>query len=129
MYGAIIMTIIIGTINVGGLDVIWERNMNGNRIEFPELTIDPLVRHSVFSIGVGGIAHWIASSTLSQHMMQRYMALPTLKAARNAMWTFVVLVTILLTICAFNGLLIFATYYDCDPLTTKVYFCDVKCPI
>lgn len=120
MYGSIIMTIVLGTINVGGFGVVWERNVNSSRIEWPEVTMDPTVRHSLFSITVGGFVYWISSSTLSQHMMQRYMALPTLRDAKRAMWTFVVLVTILLFICSYNGLLIYATYHDCDPLTTKV---------
>lgn len=82
--------------------------------------MDPKIRHSVFSITIGGFFYWISSSALNQHMMQRYMALRTLKNAQTAMWIFTVLVTFLLFICCYNGLLIFATYHDCDPLTTKV---------
>lgn len=53
-------------------------------------------------------------------MIQRYLALPTLKAGRRALWIFVCGVSILMLICAYNGLLIYATYEHCDPLTTKV---------
>lgn len=36
----------------------------------------------------------------------------------RALWLFVFGVFVLLSICCYCGLLIYATYYDCDPLTT-----------
>lgn len=53
-------------------------------------------------------------------MIQRYLSLPTLKDGRKALWTFVVGVIILMMLCSYNGLLIYATYQHCDPLTTKL---------
>ena len=53
-------------------------------------------------------------------MIQRYLSLPTLKAGRTALWIFVCGVTSLMLLCSYNGLLIFATYKHCDPLTTKL---------
>lgn len=53
-------------------------------------------------------------------MIQRYLALPTLKAGRRALWIFVGGVISLMMLCSYNGLLIYATYKDCDPLTTKL---------
>ena len=53
-------------------------------------------------------------------MIQRYLALPSLKAGRQALWTFVFGVIILMLLCSYNGLLIYATYKNCDPLTTKL---------
>ena len=38
----------------------------------------------------------------------------------SALWLFVVGALGFVFICSYSGLLIFATYYDCDPLTTKV---------
>lgn len=53
-------------------------------------------------------------------MIQRYLSLPTLRDARTALWIFIIGVLILLGICGYSGLLIFATYFECDPLTTKL---------
>ena len=53
-------------------------------------------------------------------MIQRYLSLPTLKGGRSALWIFVCGVASLMLLCAYNGLLIFATYKHCDPLTTKL---------
>lgn len=38
----------------------------------------------------------------------------------SALWIFIVGVLLLLGLCSYSGLLIYATYYDCDPLTTKL---------
>lgn len=53
-------------------------------------------------------------------MIQRYLALPTLKSARRALWIFIVGVLILMAICGYAGMLIYAWYHVCDPLTTKL---------
>lgn len=38
----------------------------------------------------------------------------------RALWLFIAGVLVLLSICCYSGLLIFATYHDCDPLTTRL---------
>lgn len=53
-------------------------------------------------------------------MIQRYLSLPSLRSARKALWIFVFGVIILMCLCSYNGLLIYATYQHCDPLTTKL---------
>lgn len=70
-------------------------------------------------------------------MIQRYLALPTLRAGRQALWIFVLGVIVLMFLCSYNGLLIYATYKHCDPLTTKVLrmnclnnkLINKKCPL
>lgn len=51
-------------------------------------------------------------------MVQRYLSLPTLGAARKAMLLFTIGTTFVLSLCCYNGLLIYAMHYDCDPLST-----------
>lgn len=53
-------------------------------------------------------------------MMQRYMSLKDVKTARKGQLLFVVGVIIMIFLCSYNGLLLYATYHDCDPLTTKL---------
>lgn len=53
-------------------------------------------------------------------MIQRYLSLPTLKDARRALYIFVVGVCVVMCLCTYNGLLIYATYKQCDPLTTQL---------
>lgn len=53
-------------------------------------------------------------------MMQRYLSLPTATSVRKSLWIFVVGVILLVLFCGYAGLLIFATFYKCDPLTTML---------
>lgn len=36
MFGSIILLIIKGTIDLGGFGVLWQRNLEGGRLNFPE---------------------------------------------------------------------------------------------
>nr|CAD7576595.1 unnamed protein product [Timema californicum] len=73
MFGAMLLVIIKGTLDIGGISVVWERNFMSGRIEAPK-----------------------------------------------ALGIFVVGVLFLIALCSYSGLLIFATFHECDPLTTKV---------
>lgn len=84
------------------------------------MNINPTIRHSLWSQVVGGFFYWLQTNAVSQNMIQRYLALPSVKAGRRALCIFVTGVILLMCICTYNGLLIYATYRNCDPLTTKV---------
>lgn len=82
--------------------------------------MDITIRHSVWSLVIGSFPNWLKSNAVSQNMIQRYLSLPTKRHAKIALWSFIFGVLVLLGICSYSGLLIYATYYDCDPLTTKL---------
>lgn len=48
------------------------------------------------------------------------MALKDVKTARKGQLIYVVGVSVMICLCVYNGLLLYATYHDCDPLTTKL---------
>lgn len=53
-------------------------------------------------------------------MVQRYLSLPSFRDTQKALLMFTIGITCLMSICFYNGLLIYATFHDCDPLTTKL---------
>ncbi|XP_067207451.1 sodium-coupled monocarboxylate transporter 1 [Linepithema humile] len=120
MFGSMLLIVIKGTIDVGGLSVVIRRSQESGRLEFPTLDWSPLVRHSLLAFMVGGFVHWIQICAVNQNMIQRYLSLPNLQSARRALWCFVIGVFILLTVCGYSGLVIYAWYHECDPLTTKL---------
>lgn len=81
--------------------------------------IDPTLRHTFWTLFVGGSWYWIIVN-VSQTYIQRFLALKDLKTARKGCKIYVVAIIILISMCIYNGLLLYATYYDCDPLTTKL---------
>uniref|UniRef100_A0A182SGA4 Sodium/solute symporter n=1 Tax=Anopheles maculatus TaxID=74869 RepID=A0A182SGA4_9DIPT len=120
MFGAMVLIIVKGTLDVGGLSVVMDRAKASGRIEGPDLRFDMTTRHNIYSCVIGGVIYWLKTNAVSQNMIQRYLSLPTLAAAKKALWTFIFGTLVLLALCCYSGLLIYAKYYDCDPLTTKL---------
>lgn len=80
---------------------------------------DPTVRHTFWSLVVGGTILYTAHNSLNQNMMQRFLSLKNVNAARKANIIYTVGMIVIILLCCFNGLLLFANYYNCDPLITK----------
>ncbi|XP_055851278.1 sodium-coupled monocarboxylate transporter 1 [Episyrphus balteatus] len=120
MIGALLLVAIKGSLDIGGASEVFKQAWDTNRIEAPDFNPDPTVRHTIWSQLIGGVFYWTQTNAVSQNMIQRYLALPTLKAGRRALWIFVGGVLVLMLLCSYNGLLIYATYKDCDPLQTKL---------
>ncbi|XP_070072888.1 sodium-coupled monocarboxylate transporter 1-like isoform X3 [Drosophila takahashii] len=120
MIGAVIFVIIKGTFDVGGLGVVIQRNFYGERIEWPEFTFDPKVRMSMLALMVGSVGQYTFLFGCDQRTTQRYMSLPGVKQMAQTSFLFIAGLTLLYSLCLYNGLLLYATYYDCDPLTTKL---------
>ncbi|XP_041452150.1 LOW QUALITY PROTEIN: sodium-coupled monocarboxylate transporter 1 [Drosophila obscura] len=120
MFGAMALVLIKGTLDIGGPSVVWQRAQETARLERPNFAPDITERYTFYSLVLGGVAHWLKSNAISQNMIQRYLSLPTLRDARIAIWTFIAGVLAFLMICGYTGLLIYATYAQCDPLETKL---------
>lgn len=120
MVGALILVAVKGSHDIGGAGVVLKSAWETNRIEGPDLSFNPTVRHTLWSQLIGGVFYWTQTNAVSQNMIQRYLALPTLRAARLALFIFCSGVLVMMALCGYNGLLIYATYKNCDPLTTKL---------
>uniref|UniRef100_A0A1I8Q8H6 Sodium-coupled monocarboxylate transporter 1 n=1 Tax=Stomoxys calcitrans TaxID=35570 RepID=A0A1I8Q8H6_STOCA len=120
MCGAMVLIMVKGTMDIGGPSVVFQKAMDSGRIEAPNFSFDITERYTVWSLIIGGVPHWLKSNAINQNMIQRYLSLPTLKSAQKAIWYFITGVLIFLVICGYSGLLIYATYSECDPLETKL---------
>ncbi|XP_043064899.1 sodium-coupled monocarboxylate transporter 2 isoform X5 [Drosophila ficusphila] len=118
MYGSLIVIMIKGTLDLGGLTEVWRINDEGGRLNAPEWSMDPTVRISVFSVFVGGTFFKLQSTSINQATVQRFMSLPSLKAIKQTLITFSIGITMLYMGCVYIGLVCYATYHDCDPMST-----------
>lgn len=119
MFGAMLTVVIKGCLDAGGLEVVWEKNVQGNRIQFWEFNPDPRVRHSFWSLTIGGFFTWIAIYGVNQAQVQRYLTTPTMATAQKALWWNLPGLIFLMSTCAFGGLVIYAQYWKCDPQMAK----------
>lgn len=82
--------------------------------------MDPTVRISVLSVFIGGTFFKLQSTSINQATIQRFMSLPSLKHIKQTLVTFSFGLILLYTGCIYVGLVCYATYYQCDPMSTGV---------
>ncbi|XP_053989378.1 putative sodium-dependent multivitamin transporter [Hylaeus volcanicus] len=113
--------IIIGTAakEAGGLEDIWRIAEDGHRIEFDSISVDPTVRHTWWSLIIGGLCTFLSLYGVNQVQIQRMMTVKDMKAAQRALWISWPILTLLSITTCFSGLAIYSKYYRCDPLTKK----------
>ncbi|CAG9563498.1 unnamed protein product [Danaus chrysippus] len=120
MVGAMALVAVKGTIDVGGVGVLWQRNLESGRIETPNWDLRPTARHTIWNLFIGGFVYWLQANAVHQTMVQRYLALPTIRDAKWAVFLFCIGISTLYCFCLYCGLLIYARFHDCDPLQTKL---------
>ncbi|GAB1869715.1 Sodium-coupled monocarboxylate transporter 1 [Camponotus japonicus] len=120
MFGSMLLIVVKGTVDIGGVSLVIRRNLESGRIELPTTDWSPLTRHTIWALTIGGFVHWLPTAAINQNMIQRYLSLPTVQSARRALWCFIVGVLTMIGMCGYAGLLIYAWYHECDPLTTKL---------
>ncbi|KAH7966049.1 hypothetical protein HPB49_013486 [Dermacentor silvarum] len=119
MFGSMIMVVLRGTIDLGGLGYVFDRASEGGRLEFFNFNPNPTERHTVFGMTIGAYFTWMSVYGVSQAMVQRYLTIPTIQGARKAIWINLPGLSFLMLTCAMAGLVIYARYHDCDPIMTK----------
>ncbi|GJQ70604.1 hypothetical protein Trydic_g22998 [Trypoxylus dichotomus] len=117
MVGALVVVMVMGTMNAGGFAEVWKRNKDGGRIDFFNFDWDPTIRHSFWTVSIGNYFAWLASCSINQAMVQRCLAMPTLAKAHVTVGILVIGIMTLVSMCCYMGLLIYATYNKCDPVT------------
>ncbi|XP_075748613.1 sodium-coupled monocarboxylate transporter 1-like [Rhipicephalus microplus] len=119
MFGSMIVVVFRGTIDLGGLGYVFDKAQEGGRLEFFNMNLNPAERHTVFGVTIGTFFTWMSVYAVSQAMVQRYLTIPTIQGARTAIWLNLPGLSFLMLICAMAGLVMYARYYDCDPIMTK----------
>ncbi|XP_053690514.1 sodium-coupled monocarboxylate transporter 1-like isoform X2 [Sabethes cyaneus] len=117
MFISVVIVVILGTITIGGPDIIWDRSEAGSRIEF--FNFDPSLyeRQTFWGVLIGGFFYWTSFNSVNQTMVQRYMSLPNLKKAKMSIGMFTIGMGVFVSVCCYAGLLIYAHYYQCDPMS------------
>ncbi|KAK3908024.1 Sodium-coupled monocarboxylate transporter 2 [Frankliniella fusca] len=116
----VLTVLVLGTVSVGGVGVVFGRAAATDRLEFFNMDPDPTVRHTFWTVVVGNYFNWLASCAVNQAMVQRCLAMPTLARANLTVMILVVGIFLLVSMSCYTGLLIFATFHDCDPVSAHV---------
>lgn len=119
MFAGMIAVVIKGSLLVDGFSNAWQIAYDGERVEFFDFSVDPLQRHTFWSLVIGGVFTWTAIYGVNQAQVQRCLTCPNKRSAQMAMWINLPGLALLLTVCSMAGIVIYAVYHDCDPLTNE----------
>lgn len=119
IYGAMFTVVIKGSIDNGGIAAVWKTAEKGERINLINLSPDPTVRHTLWSLSLGGFITWLSNYGVQQSLVQRTLTIPTLKGAKAVVWLNLPGNILTVTITCLAGLVVYANYASCDPIRSK----------
>ncbi|XP_071499638.1 sodium-coupled monocarboxylate transporter 1-like [Diadema antillarum] len=112
------LAIIIETsIRLGGMGNAWRIADEGGRIDFIDFNPDPTVRHTFWSVVIGGTFTWTAVYGVNQSQVQRYLTCGDVKVAKQAVLYATIGMVIVVCFACLSGIVMYAFYADCDPYT------------
>ncbi len=126
MYLSLFFIIIKGIVDAGGFGNVYKRNLNGGRLDIFDFNPDPFIRQSFWSLLLGQFVGNLASYSLDQQMMQRFQTAKSKKTAQVALLLNIPFQFVLTTLCCSVGLILYANFYECDPLSNP--FGKIKNP-
>ncbi|KAK3582997.1 hypothetical protein CHS0354_005637 [Potamilus streckersoni] len=118
MVAGLMATLIQGSIEMGGFSKAWEIAANNERVYFDEF--DPSVRHSAWSLVIGGIFLWVSVYGTNQAQVQRTLTCGNLRDAQIALWLNFPGLCVILFLSCLVGIVMYAFYSTCDPISFKL---------
>lgn len=113
------LTVLIqGSARAGGLSNVLEQSANGSRLKLFDFDVDPLRRHTFWTISVGGTFTWLGIYGVNQSTIQRCISCKTEKHAKLALYFNLLGLWIILLCAVFSGLIMYSYFKDCDPWTS-----------
>lgn len=116
MFAAIFAVIFVAAIKAGGLGPIWDVAKEQGRLEFLEFSVDPTVRHTWWTLIIGGMVTYLSLYGVNQTQVQRLLSVHNLKSSQSALWWNLPILGLLSFSTIFSGLAMFYYYRDCDPV-------------
>uniref|UniRef100_H3CN89 Solute carrier family 5 member 8 n=1 Tax=Tetraodon nigroviridis TaxID=99883 RepID=H3CN89_TETNG len=111
MLAGYLAAIIKSVIIQGGVSTIISDSQQGGRLNFFDFDIDPLRRHTFWTITVGGTFTGLS-------LVQRFISCKTVTQARAALLINVLGLSAFLASSVFAGMCLYSVYKNCDPWTS-----------
>ncbi|CAH0557553.1 unnamed protein product [Brassicogethes aeneus] len=116
LIGSLIVIAYLGEKYIGGPAPLWSENFNTGRLELFNFDADFTIRHSFWSVVIGGTFYWLTMFCSNQASIQKYLSVETIGQVRKALWTSCFGLILVYTINFYTGMIMVAHYKDCDPL-------------
>lgn len=117
---AMFVVMIKGCTDVGGVMQIWNRAVEGKRLNIYIYPNTPNIKETIWTYLIGGSFYGLAGLTANQMFIQRFLANPNLTRARCCLYLTAFCAKGLTIFFAIIGLVMYAKYWDCDPYLNGV---------
>ncbi|ESP04001.1 hypothetical protein LOTGIDRAFT_185388 [Lottia gigantea] len=112
----LLAALIQGSIEIGGFGRAWEIADKNQRVVYDDFNVLPTVRHTFWSLVIGGSFLWTSIYAANQAQIQRAVSCSSLRRAQIAIWLNAPGLVIILFLCSLIGIVMYAFYSTCDPL-------------
>ncbi|CAH2011660.1 unnamed protein product [Acanthoscelides obtectus] len=116
LIGSLFLIVYFGEKFLGDRGVIWSQSFNSGRLELFDLDPNLTVRHSFWSVVIGGTFYWMTMFCSNQASIQKYMSVQSQSQVKKAIWTSCFGLIIIYSVNFYTGMIMVAHYKDCDPI-------------
>uniref|UniRef100_A0A8C1MK21 Solute carrier family 5 member 12 n=1 Tax=Cyprinus carpio TaxID=7962 RepID=A0A8C1MK21_CYPCA len=110
------LTVLIqGASRAGGIESVWSTAHTGGRMDVFDFDVNPLRRHTFWTLSVGGTFTWLGIYGVNQSTIQRCISCKTEGHARWALYLNLLGLWIILFCAVVSGLIMYTFYSRCDP--------------
>ncbi|KAK4303370.1 hypothetical protein Pmani_024598 [Petrolisthes manimaculis] len=118
MFAAVFAVLTRGVMDFG-VSKIFSIANEGGRLEFFNVSLDPRERHTVWSLGIGGIFTYCSLYGVNQAQVQRLLTIKDLHRSQASLWIQWPILMLLSFSTSFAGLVLYAEYQFCDPIVSE----------
>ncbi|XP_031348300.1 sodium-coupled monocarboxylate transporter 1-like [Photinus pyralis] len=127
---SVTLVVVLGIISEDGTKTIMERAIRGHRLDFKydlnklqlshfhSFSIDPSIRDGFWQMIIGSTTTLIYMVNIQPGIVQRYLSVATLTNVKKVMAFQFCGVSTIAILCSFIGIIMYARYSSCDPITT-----------
>ncbi|XP_056132666.1 sodium-coupled monocarboxylate transporter 1 [Lampris incognitus] len=117
MVAGFLSVIIRSVLLQGGVSTIMSDSQRGGRLNFWDFDMNPLRRHTFWTLTIGGTSVWVGVYGINQAQVQRYMACKSITHARLSLYLNLLGLWAMLLCAVLAGLCLYSVYKSCDPWT------------
>ncbi|XP_045473310.1 sodium-coupled monocarboxylate transporter 1 isoform X2 [Harmonia axyridis] len=107
-----------GTIEAGGVSEVFQTNKEDGRLDFLNFDLDPTLRVTTTSALIGQLFMSLSIFGCQQNFVQRYCSMDSQKKVTKTLMFNIPVITVLFSLSWVVGMVIYATYSNCDPLSS-----------
>ncbi|CAG2165232.1 unnamed protein product [Oppiella nova] len=117
MFLGVLVVILTGVIETGGVKELWDINERGGRNKFFNMKVDVYNHDNFWNALIGNTVSWSGGYCISQQQIQRYCNVGSQQKGRRALYWNVLGVVLFILMSITCGMVIYAKYHACDPVT------------